>query len=51
MSTGGAQIEDMEIGVVVPSLLYAPISLAERRGFLAEEGSASSSAASEQPSA
>ena len=38
MSTGGAQIKDMEIGVVVPSLLYAPISLAERRGFLAEEG-------------
>jgi ABC-type nitrate/sulfonate/bicarbonate transport system substrate-binding protein len=33
-----AQIEDMEIGVVVPSVLYAPIWLAERRGFLAEEG-------------
>jgi ABC-type nitrate/sulfonate/bicarbonate transport system substrate-binding protein len=38
MSTRGAQIEDMEIGVVVPSLLYSPIWLAERRGFLAEEG-------------
>ena len=32
------QIEDMEIGVVVPSLLYAPIWLAERSGFLADEG-------------
>jgi len=38
MSVGGAQIEDLEIGVVVPSLLYAPIWIAERRGFLAEEG-------------
>ena len=32
------QIEDMEIGVVVPSLLYAPIWIAERSGFLADEG-------------
>lgn len=32
------QIEQMEIGVVVPSVLYAPIWIAERRGFLAEEG-------------
>ena len=33
-----AQTEDLEIGIVVSSLLYAPIWLAERRGFLAEEG-------------
>jgi ABC-type nitrate/sulfonate/bicarbonate transport system substrate-binding protein len=33
-----AAIEDLEIGVVVPSVLYAPIWLAEHRGFLAEEG-------------
>jgi ABC-type nitrate/sulfonate/bicarbonate transport system substrate-binding protein len=32
------QIEDIEIGVVVPSLLYAPIWIAERSGFLADEG-------------
>jgi NitT/TauT family transport system substrate-binding protein len=35
---GRARIERMEIGVVVPSVLYAPIWIAERRGFLAEEG-------------
>jgi ABC-type nitrate/sulfonate/bicarbonate transport system substrate-binding protein len=34
---GSMQIEDMEIGVVVPSLLYAPIWIA-RSGFLADEG-------------
>ena len=33
-----AEIEDMEIGVVVPSLLYAPIWIAERNWFLADEG-------------
>ena len=33
-----AQPEDLEIGIVVSSLLYAPIWLAERRGFLAEGG-------------
>ena len=39
MGTGDlAQTEDLEIGIVVSSLLYAPIWLAERRGFLAEEG-------------
>jgi ABC-type nitrate/sulfonate/bicarbonate transport system substrate-binding protein len=30
--------EEIEIGIVVSSLLYAPIWVAERRGFLAEEG-------------
>ncbi len=35
---GPAQTMEIEIGVVVPSLLYAPILIAERRGFLAEEG-------------
>ena len=31
-------LTEIEIGVVVPSLLYAPILIAEHRGFLAEEG-------------
>jgi ABC-type nitrate/sulfonate/bicarbonate transport system substrate-binding protein len=33
-----AQNKEIEIGVVVPSLLYALILIAEQRGFLAEEG-------------
>jgi ABC-type nitrate/sulfonate/bicarbonate transport system substrate-binding protein len=52
MGTGDlAQTEDLEIGIVVSSLLYAPIWLAERRGFLAEEGFALNSEASERPTA
>jgi ABC-type nitrate/sulfonate/bicarbonate transport system substrate-binding protein len=33
-----AQIENIDIGTVVPALICAPIWLAEQRGFLREEG-------------
>ena len=38
MAAENPTLTEIEIGVVVPSLLYAPILIAEHRGFLAEEG-------------
>jgi ABC-type nitrate/sulfonate/bicarbonate transport system substrate-binding protein len=38
MTAENPALTEIGIGVVVPSLLYAPILIAEQRGFLAEEG-------------
>ena len=34
----GASLHEIEIGIVVPAVIYAPVWLADRRGFLHEEG-------------
>jgi ABC-type nitrate/sulfonate/bicarbonate transport system substrate-binding protein len=34
----GASLYEIEIGIVVPAVIYAPVWLAERRGFLRDEG-------------
>ena len=34
----GASLYEIEIGIVVPPVIYAPVWLAEQRGFLRDEG-------------
>jgi ABC-type nitrate/sulfonate/bicarbonate transport system substrate-binding protein len=34
----GASLYEIEIGIVVPAVIYAPVWLAEQRGFLRDEG-------------
>jgi ABC-type nitrate/sulfonate/bicarbonate transport system substrate-binding protein len=34
----GTSLYEIEIGIVVPALIYAPVWLAEQRGFLRDEG-------------
>ena len=34
----GASLHEIEIGIVVPAVIYAPVWLAEQRGFLRDEG-------------
>jgi len=34
----GASLYEIEIGIVVPAVIYAPVWLAEQRGFLSDEG-------------
>ena len=34
----GASLHEIEIGIVVPAVIYAPVWLADRRGFLRDEG-------------
>ena len=34
----GASLFEIEIGIVVPAAIYAPVWLADRRGFLRDEG-------------
>ena len=34
----GASLYEIEIGIVVPLVIYAPVWLAEQRGFLRDEG-------------
>ena len=33
-----ASLYEIEIGIVVPALIYAPVWLADQRGFLRDEG-------------
>ena len=34
----GATLHEIEIGIVVPAVIYAPVWLADQRGFLRDEG-------------
>ena len=34
----GASLYEIEIGIVVPAVIYAPVWLAEQRGYLRDEG-------------
>ena len=34
----GASLHEIEIGIVVPAVIYAPVWLADQRGFLRDEG-------------
>jgi hypothetical protein len=34
----GTSLYEIEIGIVVPAVIYAPVWLAEQRGFLRDEG-------------
>ena len=34
----GPSLYEMEIGIVVPAVIYGPVWLAEQRGFLRDEG-------------
>ena len=34
----GVTLHEIEIGIVVPAVIYAPVWLADQRGFLRDEG-------------
>jgi ABC-type nitrate/sulfonate/bicarbonate transport system substrate-binding protein len=34
----GGSLFEIEIGIVVPAVIYAPVWLADQRGFLRDEG-------------